>query len=203
MFLRSPLSLATVIFTSILSQAALAQEVTNIPQVGRHYRPLIIEKSINRQNILSAYTKVDEECRLVTDRRNRNTPILDFYWLNNRTSYEALDNSIGSMIKGRLQVETTGERDTLLIRLTDLNNMRHDLPDPRVLVKSGKEGLSRKCEVEATIQMGPADRNSVLKVESIYLELGMMGGVNAIHISGRTKITGRTITKKYVTAGGW
>lgn len=204
MTLRTPRSLAAVLaFTAILSQTALAQEVTNIPQVGKHHRPLIIEKSINRQNILSAYTKVDENCRLVTDRRNRNTPILDFYWLNNRTSYEALDANLGSMIRGRFQVETTGARDALYVRLTDLGSMRHDLPDARIRVEADKSVLTGKCDVEATLQMGPSDRNSVIKVESIYLELGMMGGVNSISISGRTKITGRTISKKYVTASGW
>lgn len=204
MFLRTPRSLASVfIFTALLSQASLAQEVTNIPQVGKHHRPLIVEKSINRQNILSAYTKVDDDCRLLTDRSNRNTPIIDFYWLNNRISYEPLDATYGPMIKQRLKIEASGDRETAYVRLVDLGSMRHDLPDPRIRVKADENVLTGKCSVEATLQMGPSDRNSVIKVETIYLDIGMMGGVNAIHISGRTKITGRTITKKYVTAGGW
>jgi hypothetical protein len=194
-------SLVTLAFIPVPS--AFAVEVTNIPQVGKHHRPLIVEKSINRQNILSAYTKTDENCRLLTDRSNRNTPVLDFYWLNNRTAYEPLDRSLGSMIRERLKVEASNDRDSVLVRLTDLGSMRHDLPDPRVLIKAEQEGFSRECQVEATIQMGPADRNSVLKVESIFLEMGMMGGVNAITISGKTKFTGRAIKKRYVANTGW
>ncbi len=195
--------LTATLLLSSLTLPAFADEVTNIPQVGTHHRPLIVEKSINRQNILSAYTKVDQNCRLATDRKNRDTPVLGFYWLNNRKSYEPLDRSIGSLIRDRLKVETTGRRDLLYVRLTDLGTMRHDLPDPRLKIEAEKSLLSRKCEVEATLQMGPSDHNSTVKVESIYLEMGFMGGVNAITITGKTRISGRKVQRRFAANSGW
>lgn len=188
---------------SLSSLAALASDpIMSIPQVGKHYRALIVEKSINRHNILSAYTKLDENCRMVTDRSNRDLPLFDFYWLNNRTGYEALDSSIGSLIKGRLQVEPSGSREQITVALTDMKAMRHDIPNPRILITSKKETIRQKCEVEATIQMGPSERNSVVEVKSIFLEMGMMGGVNAITIIGKSKITGRAISRRFAASGG-
>lgn len=199
----SALALVTLFLSSLPAVSAPMDPITNIPEIGKHYRPLIIEKSYNRHNVLSAYTKLDENCRLVTDRGNRNTPILDFYWLNNRTSYEALDSSIGSVIKDRLRVEPNGSRDQISVALTDLKTLRHDLPDGRVLISSGKSTRSSKCEIEATITMGPLDRNSVVEVSSIYLEMGMMGGVNAVTIIGKTKFTGSSVSRRFAAAAGW
>ncbi len=199
----SALAFVALFLSSLPAVSAPMDPITNIPEIGKHYRPLIIEKSINRQNILSAYTKLDENCRIIADRGNRNTLLLDFYWLNNRTSYEALDSSIGSLIKGRLQVEPNGSRDQIAIALTDLKTLRHDLPDGRVLISAGKSALRSKCEIEATITMGPMDRNSVVEVSSIYLEMGMMGGVSAVTIIGKTKFTGSSVSRRFAAAAGW
>lgn len=197
------LVLSAVIATTFVSTFALAQQVTNIPQIGTHQRPLIVEKSINRQNVLAAYTKVDDSCRLITDRGNRNMPLVGFYWLNDRVSFEALDSTYGPMIKQRFKIEASGNREVAYVRMTDLGTMRHDLPDPRIRITAEEHRLTGECEVEATLQLGPSDRNSTLKVETIYLDLSMMGSLNAITISGHTNITGRAITKTYRAPGGW
>jgi hypothetical protein len=194
----STLSLVTVFAAS----SALASDpVTSIPQVGDHYRVLTVEKSINRQNVLSAYTKLDEDCHLVTDRANRNSPLLDFYWLNNRSTYEALDSSIGSLIKGRLQVAPNGNRDKMAILISDLKTLKHDLPDPRVIISAHRGIRPGKCEIEARLKMGPSDSSSTVEVKSIYLEMGMMGGVNAVTIIGKTELSGRTINRRFAAAG--
>ncbi len=197
-------SLLSLLALSLCSVSAFAADpVTNIAQVGSHHRALVIEKSINRQNILVAYTKLDENCDMVSDRANRGLPLFNFYWLNDRKSYEPLDSSMGTLIRGRLTVDPASEADTLQIELTDLKTMKHDLPSRFIVLTSKRETLSRKCEVEATIEMGPSDHKSVAVISSIYLEMGMMGGVNAITINGKTKITGRPISRRFAAAASW
>lgn len=121
---------------------------------GEHVPLFVLEKSINRQNIIIAYTKMDKNCRIVTDAKTR-LPTFSIYWLDNGTRYDVA--STAKDILNRMPVElnhtSTGRVDptSFYIRLTDLNKVQHDLADDRILIKTDRQGAG--CVANAYIAM--------------------------------------------------
>lgn len=161
--------------------AAGGFDVKPAAEVGPHQPVLIFEKNENPQNILVVYTKLNEDCRFIADPSEPSLPVFDFYWLMDRTRYKPVHPLIKSGIHDHLRLETPPVLrpaknddkkvpvwDSLSARIQILDELKHDLEEPRVTVKAVKrEGA---CTVQALMKLGPSDQNRTIALESIYSE---------------------------------
>lgn len=194
--------LLLAVFGTVSSfHSARADLITNIPEVGNHYRLFNFEKNINPQNILIVYTKLDEKCRFVTDPSQRDQPTFDFYWMMDGTKYKPVNPLIKSGIRDRLEFQNDpANRDTsFFVKINDLKEMEHDLPDStmHVVARAGKTG----CEVDGTVRLGASAKNETITLTKIYTEAKNQGGLyptpTSITLTGVSTKSGQVISATF------
>jgi hypothetical protein len=196
-------SASAAFLLALAAQAHAGAAITGIAQIGPHYKVLTIEKSIHPQNQMVAYTKLDEDCRVLRDEKQSNKPLLDFYWLMDGVRYKRVHPLIKRGIRKRLEVEAdtspvTGA-NVFAARLNDLNEVENDLGNPLMTVRARKS--AEGCEVQAEITLGPSDKNEAIRLDSIYSEAVITGGISAkvksITLKGADLLTGRPVSRTY------
>jgi hypothetical protein len=145
-----------------------AEPVVNISQIGPHYPIFIFEKNENPENIMVVYSKLDENCQFQAEKAKPDAPesLLHYYWLMDGKNYKPVHPMILSGIEKRLEVK--GSAHAFTVELTDLKEVKNDLPDALFKVKADKSG--KTCQVQALITLGPSEKNRVLKVSRIKTE---------------------------------
>jgi len=174
----------------------------DIKPVGEHYPIAIFEKSVNPQNILVIYTRLDGVCNLQMDTKAPGMPTLDFYWLMNGRTYEpltALEEGVRDRIKVELDAAFAERTRSFRVVLNDLKAMRTDLPDVSAKVTAKADPKTRECSVDAVMRLGPSDGNAVIRLDSIYAKLGgfIIPSPVAITLKGVNTVTGAPVSRTY------
>ncbi len=169
-----------------------------ISVIGSYQPVLLVEKSQNPENKLVVFTKLNENCDFVTDSSAQ--PIFDFFWLMSGTTYKALNSSIKTEIKKRIEMsqpELLFRNRSFFVSLNDLKEVDHDIKDPRLVVAVNAQDES--CTVESRIQLGPSSQNAWVKVESFYGETTgfFRPKIVLVKIKGINIATGAPITQIY------
>lgn len=190
-------TLALFILMTLGVQAAMAQQISSISEVGGHYPLFTFEKNENPQNILVLFTKLDHNCHVSEE---SNVPVFDMYWLMNRISYKPTNSMIKSGVKDRLQLIPANGVDGFYIRINDLNEVNSDLRDPRLTVIADK--VQGQCSVNSFFTLGPSDNNAKLKLVSIYSEavktlVPPFRKLKSVTLNGINAVTGVKISRKY------
>lgn len=143
--------------------------VRSLPPVGVHYPLFVVEKNENPQNILVAYTKLDDDCRVQTQDE---APFIDYYWLMDRERYKPVHRLIKRGIRNRLEIQGfTGVSHQIFdVRIEDLKELKQDLGQAVVSVVAGPETSGGGCEVQAYVRLGPSDEHRTIKLDSIFTE---------------------------------
>lgn len=191
-------SLILFILAALGFQAAMAQQITSIPQVGGHYPLFTFEKNENPQNILVLYTKLDNNCHVVEEAQ---APIFDMYWLMDHLSYKPTNSLIKSGVKDRLQVITANDLNGFYIEINDLKEVNSDLRDPRLTVTTEK--FQGKCKVRSLFTLGPSDNNATMQLVSIYSEatktvMPPFRKLKSVTLNGINTQTGAKVSRKYL-----
>lgn len=190
-------TLVLFILMTLGVQAAMAQQISSISEVGGHYPLFTFEKNENPQNILVLFTKLDPNCHVSEE---SNVPVFDMYWLMNRISYKPTNSMIKSGVKDRLQVIPANGVDGFYIKINDLNEVNSDLRDPRLTVIADK--AQGQCKVNSFFTLGPSDNNAKLKLVSIYSEavktlVPPFRKLKSVTLNGINAVTGVKISRKY------
>ena len=183
-----------------LSLPSLGAELSQIAPIGAHYRLFTVEKSINSQNIMVVYTKLDSQCRFLTDPNERDQPVFDFYWLMDGRRYKRVHPLIKAEVKKRLefQVDSTDRQHSFYVKLNDMKEVRHDLRDNRLHVSSSMENGA--CHVGAMMSLGPSAGNANIEVTKFYSEAkrGLIyPTLISISISGKSLASGQSVHHTY------
>jgi hypothetical protein len=194
-------SALTVLLLAVSAHAG--PEITGIPEVGPHYKLFTVEKNIHPQNVMAAFTRLDEQCRVLRDPKRGNGPVFDFYWLMDGVRYKRVHPLIKRGIRKRLQVWASPPKSldgAFSVRLNELTSVEHDLgATPLLWVRATKTAAG--CDAEARITLGPSDRDAVIRLDAIYSEATMTGRLSAkvklIMLKGADVKTGRPVVRVY------
>lgn len=195
---------SAVLLLALAGRADAGKAITAVPEIGPHYRVVIFEKSVHPQNQLVVYTRLDKECRVLRDPKQANRPVLDFYWLMDRSRYKSVNPLIKRGIRKRFQVGASPPKTrdgAFSVRLSELDEVEHDLgPTPFIWIRAERtpEG---GCSAESRIALGPSDKNAVIRLDSIYSEAelkGLFGAkVKLIALKGVDLKTGKPVVRVY------
>ena len=199
----SSLSASAVFLLALAARAYAGEAITGIAEIGPHYKIVTVEKSVHPQNQLVAYTRLDEQCRVLRDPKQANRPVFDFYWLMDRSRYKRVNPLIKSGIRKRLQVGASPPKSrdgSFSVRLNELDAVEHDLGATPLLWVYAEKTASG-CAAEARITLGPSDQNAVIRLDTIYSEAEMTGRfsakVKSIALKGADVKTGKPVVRVY------
>ncbi|HEX4046693.1 MAG TPA: hypothetical protein VH309_02605 [Elusimicrobiota bacterium] len=189
-----------VLLAVLAVRAAAGGEIATIPEIGPHYRILIVEKSIHPQNVLVAYTRLDKDCRVLRDPKRADRPAFDFYWLMDGSRYKPVNRLILRGIRKRLQVEEAGSAREFSVRLNDLKEVRTDLgASPVLRVRAFRTAAG--CEAEGLMRLGPSNKDALIRLEKIDSEAALTGPFSAkvklVALTGVNVKTGRKVVRVY------
>ena len=201
--MRSPLSAPVLLLLALAAHAGGGPAITSIPEIGPHYKVVTVEKNIHPQNKLVAYTRLDEQCRVLRDPKQANAPVFDFYWLMDGSRYKRVHALIKRGIRKRLQVWASPPKSldgAFSVRLNELNAVEHDLgATPLLWVRAEK--TAGGCAVESRITLGPSDKNAVIRLDTIGSEAELTGlsgaKVKSIALKGVDVRTGKPVVRVY------
>ena len=192
-----------ILLLLLAAHAYAGKEITDIPEIGPHYRVAAFEKNIHPQNRLVVYTRLDKDCRVVRDSKKPHGPVLDYYWLMDGSRYKRVNSLIKRGIRKRLQVGAEPPKSlggSFSIRLNELDAVEHDLgAAPLLWVLAEK--TAGGCAVEARMTLGASDTNAVIRLETIYSEAKLSGPLSAkvqlIALKGFDVATGKPVVRVY------
>ena len=189
--------LAPGVFNSVSAATQL-----DIPQIGPHEPILTFEKNENPQNVLIVYTEVDQNCHFRGPTASTGAPFVDYYWLMNRKTYKPVNPMIKIGIRDRLTIENSKGTtpDSFIVKIEDLDKLKTDLKDPRMTIKSAREG--KGCAVEALVTLGASDHDRVLRLKTIStvsekILMPPFRKIKAVSLEGNDVKTGEDIRRTY------
>jgi len=190
----------SILAISLLRVAAV--EITNITEVGAHHPILTVGKSVNPQNLMVVYTKVDANGHFLADNADPDRPEFDCYWLMDGKNYKPVNQMIKKEIRRRFECQSSpADRTThFVIHMNDLKEVDSDIREPKVDVyANGSDGARN---VEAQITLGPSDGNMRIRLSSIYTEgRAFPPAVFSVTLKGEEivngKRTGKWVSRKY------
>jgi hypothetical protein len=158
-------SLFVILFTIGIGLTAKAREITSTEIIGMHHRLFSYEKNENNQNILVAYTQLENNCQI---RKKNGLPIFDYYWLMNRQRYKPVAPLIRRKLRQRLEIYPSPNPDQFEVQLKDLRELDTNLKSITVQIHSFRDP-NGFCSVKATLPK-PDNSNMYFKLETIYAE---------------------------------
>ncbi len=169
-----------------------------IPEIGPYVSVLRIEKNFNSENKLVVYTKVTDHCRFLSN--DRDLPVLDYFWLMKGLNYKPLNPLLKSEIEKRVIMTVPPlilREKYFYISLSELNDMDHDIPDPRLRVSV--EATDSGCNVRAQLKLGPSNANVLVNINSFYGESASLfrPKILLVTIKGHEAQSGKAIFRTY------
>jgi hypothetical protein len=158
------------------------------------------EKNINSENIMVVHAIADSDCVPVVDPVNK-TPIIDFYWLMNRSAYKPVHPLIKKNIRERLTAMAAKTKNVFYINLEDLSEVKIDLPSSRVKVETFRNS-NGQCQAVGKITLGGSDGNMTMILKKIFVEAKKTGNpfrpkVVSITLSGLDATSSVPVTRIY------
>ena len=188
----------------LLGNRAQAEALLNIPELGPHFRVLVVEKNENPQNIAIIYTKLDSTCHFAKDSKGKT--VFDFYWLMDGTRYKPMNWILKAGIRHRFEMESataaSGKVDAFAVKLNDLKEMKTDLKEVRLIVEAKKKA-DGKCEVENLFPLGGLDHESFIHLDKVSAEGKKtwhypFREVVALTLQGQDSKSGEKVDRKYL-----
>ncbi len=200
---KACLAFSTFVATALCTGAV---QTANIPEIGVHQPVLIVEKNVNPQNKMVVYTRLDANGRFMTDRSNRNRPVLDFYWLMGGRNYKAVNPLIKNEIRKRFtgQWSANDRAASFTVYVNDLKEVNSDIKDPKMEIYARE--TDGGTNVEAQMNLGPSDGNMRIRLSSIYTEgRAFPPAVDSVTLKGEElvngNLTGRKVSRRYSAVG--
>lgn len=155
-----------------------------------------LEKNLNSENTLNIHTQIDENCKFVAN----NNGYVDFYWLMDGATIKQVHPIIRSKVRERVQFMGINQaRDSFKVRLSDLSEIKHDLENNIIEVRS--EIINGTCTVNSIIQLGASAKYKKLNMERTYCEvnsiLGIPNGCKYLELAGKDNATGEGIKVRF------
>lgn len=184
-------------FLAVVLPPVAAGEITDIPEVGVHHPILTVEKSVNPQNLMVVYTKIDANGHFVADTAERDRPEFDFYWLMSGKDYKPVNWMIKKEIRRRFECQSRlADRPThFVIHMNDLKEVDSDIEEAKVDVYA--TGIDGARDVEARMTLGPSDGNMRIRLFSIYTEgRAFPPAIFSVTLKGEEIVNGRPTGKR-------
>lgn len=156
-----------------------------------------MEKSYNSENIMVIHTRTDDDCKFPEEKKN----LIDFYWLINGKNKKPVHPMIRSGVEERIQVNgISADGDLFKVELTDLSEVKHDLVDPVLEIKS--EVSEGECIVQAILTLGPSNKYRKIDLQKTYCEvttnfLGIPNGCKFLELQGVDIDNGESVSVIY------
>ena len=195
-FLRGGV-LALVLFVATALHAA-SSKVVNFPEIGPHYPILIVEKNVNPENKMVAYTKMDAKGRFL-DVGNR--PVVDFYWLMDGKKYKPVNKKILKELHKQFTWQwNSKDRSTFVVEVNDLKKMKCDIKERRIDVSAAK--THDGTHIETQMNLGPSDGNMRIRLSAIQtVGRAFPPSAESVTLKGekvvKGKPTGKKVTRTY------
>lgn len=161
-----------------------------------------MEKNHNPQNKMIIHTQTDNDCRFTTSPKNKEKNYVEFYWvMNHGQSIKEVHPMIRSEIKNRVKFSgINAGRDSFKIKLNDLTEVRHDLPDASLEVVS--EVADGKCKVKSILTLGPSEDYRKIDLSRTFCNvsknmLGVPNGCLYIEVEGKDISSGEKVVVKF------
>ena len=136
-----------------------SRDIVVPPSPGRVIRLFELHKDYHPQNVLVVYTYADSRCRVVGSAQDKRK-LVDMYWRMSAGSsdecYKPTDPRIKSETLDTLVVKSVSvNRERFRIDLTQLDQVRHDLPsrEVEVVLRRSRSG----CEADVRLLLGPSN----------------------------------------------
>lgn len=147
-----------------------------------------VEKSMNPENILVVYARVDASCHIQPISDAGSMHLYDLYWLMNGTDFKPTHRLIKKAVRKRFVAQALDAGGLhFTVRLADLKELHHDLPSDRIRVAIERES-SDQCRSRVLLQLGPSHENRTMAIEAIYSEartfFGIPIGIHYIELRG-------------------
>jgi hypothetical protein len=150
----------------LLSSTAFAEGTIDLPEIGSHYPILTFEKNENPQNIMKIYTKLNDDCSFEHEVQNPDLPLVDFYWLMERTRFKPVHPYIKSGIRDSFEIEPNSLKEkSFLLKLADSKKLGPEFKDLQIKVSAYRVG--KKCRVDTILSL---DQKNHLKLKKVYGE---------------------------------
>lgn len=156
-----------------------------------------MEKSYNSENIMVIHTRTDDECKFPEKKKD----MIDFYWLINGKNRKPVHSMIRSGVEERIQVNGISSKgDFFKVQLTDLSEVKHDLADPVLEIKS--EISEGECEVKAILTLGSSHKYRKINLQKTYCEvttnfMGIPNGCKFLELQGVDIDNGESVSVIY------
>lgn len=158
-----------------------------------------MDKNYHSENILIISSHVDENCKFIA----KDKDYLDLYWLMNGsdTDRKEIAGAIKSGIQKRVQFEgMSSEGNNFKIRMNDLSELKHDLEDTTIDVKSEISG--GVCQVKSILKLGPSSKYRKINLKRFYCEvstnmIGIPKGCKFVELQGNDIDTGELVKVRY------
>jgi hypothetical protein len=194
---------AAVLLLGLAARAGAGELISELAEVGPHYRVVLVDKSVHPRNRLAAFTRLDAQCRVARDPDRGNGPVFDFYWLMDGVRYKRVNWLIKRGIRRRLEVEDSPPSDasgSFAVRLNEFSEVVNDL-GPAPLFRVVAEKTERGCRAEARISLGPSDGGAAIRLDAIDSEADVTGPftakVRSITLKGADLATGKPVVRVY------
>jgi hypothetical protein len=182
---------ASIVFSSLNAMASQEQVL------------FTLDKSHNPQNKVIIHTQTDEDCRFIVNPKNSERNYVDFYWsMKNGKEVKEVHSLIRSEIKNRVEFKGINDRrDSFKIRLSDLSELRHDLPlSPIEVMSEMSEGV---CRVRSVLSLGGSARYRKIDLKRTFCEvsknfIGIPNGCHVLHLEGNDIATGELVKVKFL-----
>lgn len=155
-----------MLWFALALQLAHSSPIIDIPQVGKHYRVLTLDKNENPQNLLAIYTKLNADCTFAPADHSR---LLGYYWLMNGERYKRVNPLILQGIRSRIEEEPNGSKSAFVINFGDLKELDNDLGEEPITVQASRNAEG-KCHVEADLKLGPSNGGERIRLTNIHSE---------------------------------
>ena len=189
--LFSIIALVAILCDCIMAHAGTDQEV----------RLFVVEKSKNPQNILVVYTNAGTGCNVhpITDAGRLH--LFDLYWLMNGTTFKPTHRLIKRAARKRFVAQgLTSNGQIFTVLLTDLKELRHDLPTDRIRVEIVR-GPKGRCRARVLLPLGPSHNNRTMAIHTIYSEaktfFSIPVGIHYIELRGTDIQSGESMVVQF------
>jgi hypothetical protein len=195
------LILGTLLTATSLFARSEDAKTTATREIGEHEQIILFKKSVNPQNLLLVYTKVNPDCTFKQDPQAGHV-VFDFYWLMDGTRYKPVASAIKAEINKRLEALPSQNLNSFSVAVRDLNQVVTDIPENKWKIDVTSAKVGRECVIKAFMNLGASSKNVRLQLKQIYSDASAniftrSVTVRSLTLSGIDAATGAPFEQTY------
>lgn len=159
----------------------------------------LMEKNYHQGNLMVISAMTNKECQFVA--KEGTEEFVDYYWLMDGSKEKKIHPLIRSGIKKRTKFNGLVEnKKEFHIELKDLSELKHDLNDINIDVKS--ELVDGKCLVKSILKLGPSENNRSIALTRTFCDVnknfvGIPTGCKSLELTGTDVKTNQEVKVKF------